>query len=223
MTGQNAGGSLALRPLILVPALITFGVTLLRLTGELLGWSPVLFSREAGGGMAVVGIVWLVPVFGVYFAVKLVRMGHGPASAGRAVGLAFLALLIVPALGFLGAALGFPPGGRRLLLVFVVAAIAAIFVAFRAWPALGRVLLAYGLAARIPVAAIMLVAIHVGSGTHYEKGAPGFPEMGALAKWFWIGFLPQMTVWIAFTVVVGALCGGLAVLAVARGPKPATA
>ena len=222
MTGQGAGGSLALRPLILVPALITLGVTLLRLTGELLHWSPALFSREAGGAAAAVGIVWLVPVFGVYFAVKLVRTGHAPESAGRALGLAFLALLIIPSAGFLGAALGFPPGGRRLLLVFVVASIAAIFVGIRAWPALGRVLLAYGLAARIPVAAIMLVAILAGWGTHYEKGAPGFPEMAALPKWFWIGFLPQLTVWIAFTVVVGGLVGGLAALALRRGPKPAT-
>jgi hypothetical protein len=31
--------------LILVPAVITFGVTLLRLVGELQGWSPALFNR----------------------------------------------------------------------------------------------------------------------------------------------------------------------------------
>ena len=40
----------ATRRLILVPAIITLVVTLLRLTGELRGWSPRLFSPEAGGG-----------------------------------------------------------------------------------------------------------------------------------------------------------------------------
>jgi len=223
MTEQGAGGSPALKPLILVPALITLGVTLLRLTGELLGWSPALFGREAGGGMSIVGIVWLVPVFGIYFAVKLIRTGHGPAGVGRALGLAFLALLILPASGFLGTALGFPQGGRRFLLLFAVASVAAVFVGLRAWPTLGRVLLAYGVAARVPVAAVMLVAIAAGWGTHYEKGPPGFPEMATLAKWFWIGLLPQLTVWIAFTVVIGTLFGGLAALAMMRRPKPATA
>lgn len=223
MTEQGAGGSPALKPLILVPALITLGVTLLRLTGELLGWSPVFFSREGGGGMSVVGIVWLVPIFGVYFAVKLIRLGHAPDSVGRAVGLAFLALLFVPAAGFLGTALGFPQGGRRFLLLFTVTSIAALFVGLRAWPALGRVLLAYGVAARVPVAAVMLVAILADWGTHYEKGPPGFPQMAALAKWFWIGLLPQLTLWIAFTVVVGTIFGGLAALATARRLKPATA
>ena len=51
--------------LICVPALITLGVTLLRLIGELQNWSPRLFNREAGGGGALVGIAWLVPIFGI--------------------------------------------------------------------------------------------------------------------------------------------------------------
>jgi hypothetical protein len=223
MTEQAGGGSVALKPLILVPAVITLAITLLRLTGELMGWSPTFFSREAGGGLAVVGIVWLVLVFGWIFAAKLIRMGHAPQSLGRAAGLSFLALLIIPATAFLGTALHFPPGGRRVLLSFTIASIVAILVGLRAWPALGRVLLAYGLAARIPVAAVMLVAIMADWGTHYEKGPPEFPQMGAIAKWFWIGLLPQMTLWIAFTVVVGTLVGCLAALAAGWGRKPTTA
>ena len=50
--------------LILTPALITLAVTVLRLVGELQNWSPRFFSRQAGGAGAVVGIVWLVPIFG---------------------------------------------------------------------------------------------------------------------------------------------------------------
>ena len=59
--------------LILVPAVITLAVTLLRLVGELQGWSPILFNRwtlvmfnrgEEARSPSLVGIVWLVPVFG---------------------------------------------------------------------------------------------------------------------------------------------------------------
>ena len=47
--------------------------------------------------------------------------------------------------------------------------------------------------------------------------------MAPLAQWFWIGLLPQLTIWVAFTVVVGMLFG-LVAAAVARrvrGPRGA--
>jgi hypothetical protein len=156
--------------LILVPALITLAVTVLRLVGELMRWSPTFFSREAGGAGAIVGIVWLVPVFGVYFARKLLAAGLGPAGAGRALGQAFLGLLFVPAAIFAAQAMKLP--FLAVLPLLAVASLAAAFVAFRGWPALGRVLGAYALAARIPVAALMLVAMMANWGTHYEAGPP---------------------------------------------------
>jgi hypothetical protein len=223
MSDANRVGELPLRQLILVPALITLGVTLLRLTGELLGWSPVLFNRQAGGPLSVVGIVWLVPVFGIYFAVKLVRTGHSPESRGRMFGLAFLGLAIIPATLMLASALHFAPGGRRFPLLIAIVSIVSLLVALRAWPALGRVLFAYGLAARVPVAAVMLVAMLAGWGTHYEKGPPGFPSMHPVAMWFWVGLLPQLTIWMAFTVIVGTIFGALAELAVGRRAQPAVA
>ena len=75
--------AISTRRLILAPAMITLAVTLLRLVGELNHWSPALFNREAGGGGALIGIVWLVPIFGVYFALRLLRAGRArPAEAG---------------------------------------------------------------------------------------------------------------------------------------------
>jgi hypothetical protein len=59
------------RQLILVPSLITLAVTILRLAGERQGWPAILFSREAGGGGALVGITWLPLIFGPYFALRL--------------------------------------------------------------------------------------------------------------------------------------------------------
>lgn len=210
---------LPLGSIILVPGIITLAVTLLRLAGELLHWSPAFFNREAGGPGAIVGIVWLVPAFGVYFALRLLRLGHGPASVGRAIGIPLLALLLLPVL--VAATLKIDLPFR--VAAFGVGAIVALLVAFRGWPALARTLFAYGLAARLPVVLIMLLAIFGNWGTHYELGAPGFPEMAPLPKWLWIGLLPQMTFWMAFTVIVGTFFGGLAALAAARRERAAAA
>jgi hypothetical protein len=207
--------------LVVVPAVITLFVTLLRLTGELLHWSPALFNPAAGGGGALVGISWLVPIFGGYFAYRLVRSGERPATIGRALLLVLLALAILPVSGVVATALGMDPQSRNVLLVFVVAALVAIPIAMRAWPELGRTLLVYAFAARIPVVLVMLVAISGNWGTHYDVPPPGFPEMAPLAKWAWIGLLPQLTIWIAYTVVIGALFGVVTAAFAGRGRRPA--
>jgi hypothetical protein len=60
-----------IKKLIAVPALITLAVTLLRLVGEFMNLPSWLASKEAGGAGALIGIAWLAPLFGVYFATKL--------------------------------------------------------------------------------------------------------------------------------------------------------
>jgi hypothetical protein len=201
---------LSIRRLIVVPAVITLAVTLLRLVGELQHWSPTFFSREAGGAGAIVGIVWLVPIFGIYFAIRLNQAGHGPTSRGRAVGFALAALVVGFAISFMIFKLSLP-----IVASIVLANLASFFplwIAYRGWPDLGKVEVIYGLTARIPVAILMLIAMAANWGTHYELGPPGFPEMSLLSKWFVIGLLPQLCLWIAFTVIVGALFGSLTVL-----------
>lgn len=210
----------SLTSLILVPAVITFAITLLRLFGELQNWSPRFFSRQAGGAGAVVGIVWLVPIFGVYFAWKLAKAGLVP-GAGRVIGhgaLAFGLMVLTIVVGH-----NTIPNQRAQFGVYLVASVIAAWIAYRGWPALGRTLLLYGLAARIPVALVMLVAIFANWGTHYDVAPPNFPEMAPLPKWFMIGFLPQMFMWIPFTIYLGALFGGLALLAAGRRREPAVA
>jgi hypothetical protein len=105
--------------------------------------------------------------------------------------------------------------------VFIVGSIVGAVIAFRGWPALGRTLLAYGLAARIPVAIVMLLAILGNWGTHYDVAPPGFPAMGAIPKWFLIGLLPQLTIWIWYTIAAGALFGGAFVALTGRARRPA--
>ncbi|HEY7922515.1 MAG TPA: hypothetical protein VII62_04985 [Vicinamibacteria bacterium] len=208
--------------LILVPAVITLAVTLLRLVGELQGWSPALFNREAGGGGALVGISWLVPIFGAWFGWKLAKAGSSPGRIGPALLIAILAFALMPGLGF-GAikAANLNPQSFTAFGLFVVLAFAGLALGLRAWPALGKVLLQYALAARVPVILVMLVAMLGNWGTHYDVPPPNFPEMGTLAKWFAIGVVPQLSIWIWYTVVVGMIFG-IAAAAVA-GRRPATA
>jgi hypothetical protein len=208
--------------LILVPALITLAITLLRLVGELQGWAPRLFSREAGGGGALVGISWLVPIFGAWFGWKLAKAGSTPGRIGPALLIAILAFAIMPAIGF-GTIKGANLNPQSLVAfgLFVVLAFAGLALGLRAWPALGKVLLHYALAARVPVILVMLFAMLGNWGTHYDVPPPNFPEMGTLAKWFAIGVVPQLSIWIWYTVVVGMIFGILA--AAVSGRRPATA
>jgi hypothetical protein len=194
--------------LVLVPAILTLAVTVLRLAGELLQWSPKLFNRDAGGGGALVGIVWLIPVFGIYFALKLAAAGELPMSAGKAAGWAGLAFVVNTALGFGSFAVVKSPVAQ--LGIFTLTSWLAIFIARRGWPALWRVLLVYGFAARIPVLVIMYLAIFGGWDSHYAKPRPDFPVMGPWGLFFWTALLPQFSVWIYLTVVGGLLFGALA-------------
>ena len=208
--------------LVAVPAAITLAVTLLRLAGELLHWSPALFSRAAGGGGSLVGISWLVPIFGLWFGLRLARSEAPPrplAGLGRLV----VGLALMPLAGVLAPALGVDPRSLTMLAVFAVAAVAAAAVALPAWPRLGRVLLAYALAARVPVALLMLFAIVGSWGTHYDAAPPGLRPMSPFEKWLWIGALPQLTIWIAYTVVLGGVFGLAAGVVAARRRTGASA
>lgn len=207
--------------LILWPAVITLAITLLRLVGELQGWSTVLFNPVAGGGGAIVGISWLPLVFGPYFAWKLAQGGKGPQSPWKAAGMALLGIALT--VGTFGGVQALKLGVGGILVAFL-ASLAAAFIPLKAWPELGKVLLAYALAARVPVVIVMLAAIFGRWGTHYDVLPPDPPPslvaMGPLGQWFYIGFIPQLTIWIAQTVLVGTLLGAV-VVALAK-PKPAT-
>ncbi len=219
MAEQASGSNLGVTRLILVPSLMTLAITILRLVGELQHWSPKFFNSSAGGGAAIVGIVWLPILFGPYFALKLAGAGQGPSSPGKAIGLTLLGIVLFVGGGLLGFApqLKFP--GKQAVGYLLMAAGAALVRP--AWPAFFKTLLAYGYGARIPVAIIMFFAIRGNWGTHYDALPPAYNgPMSFLPKYFLIGFLPQLVFWVAFTVLVGALFGTI-VAAIARRAKPA--
>jgi hypothetical protein len=200
----------ALRRLFVVATVVTLAVTLLRLAGELARWSPALFNRDAGGPGALVGIVWLIPVFGVLFALRLAADGQGPPGLAKAFGWTVLAVGVNFALAF-ASFLMFPKSPTAQLAIFGVGSWIAIALARFAWPALWRVLLTYGLAARVPVVVIMFLAIFLGWDSHYAKPRPDFPPMGPWGLFAWTALLPQMSLWIYLTVVGGILFGTIAV------------
>lgn len=215
---ENSDRKLNIPRLIFIPSVITLAITILRLVGELQHWSPKLFNPEAGGGGSIVGITWLVPILGVYFAIKVADAGQPPASAGKAIGYAILGLAVSFAGGYLGFApnLQFPGKIAVGLLLMVVGGV----IPFFAWPALWKVLVAYGYAARIPVAILMYFAIRGDWHTHYDVVPPGFPEgMAFWPKYMQIGFVPQMVIWIVFTIIVGSLFGSIAVAVAGRSRK----
>jgi hypothetical protein len=212
--------------LVIWPGVITLAITLLRLGGELLNWSPTLFNRAAGGGGAAIGISWLPPVFGVLFAIQLVRLGFGPASAKKAIGLAVGGVVAMVATMAVGGALGIVKEGEfsiGSLVFFTVAAAVGAAISYAGWPALGKTLLAYAVVARVPVAIVMLIAMIGDWKTHYDVLPPNFPrpDIGLLEKWLLIGAFPQFTVWIAITVLFGALFGAVAGSIASRRAAPA--
>jgi len=212
--------SVSITRLIMVPALITLGITILRLLGELQHWHRPWVDSAAGGGGALIGISWLPIIFGPYFAVKLLMDGNAPQSLGKAVGFAFLGLLVAfGAMWLLQATFSHP---SILSLAAFVLSLVAAFIPRIGWRSLGNALLAYAFAARIPVLVVMYLAMRgnggAGWGTHYDVTDPMFANLSFLKKYFDEAVLPQMTMWIAWTTIVGSLFG-VAAASIARRLK----
>ena len=213
--------SVSIGRLIAIPALVTLGVTLVRLAGELQHWPKPWFSNVGGGGGAVVGISWLPIVFGPYFAWKLLAGGEGPSSKGKSVGFAIVGLAVLFGAMFWAESM-FRHLSYWVLVPFLLMLVSA-FIPGIGWKALGNTLLAYAFAARIPVLVVMFLALRgnggQGWGTHYDVVMPAFAHASLAKKFLYEALLPQMTMWIAWTVAVGAVLGTI-VAALLRSGKP---
>ena len=198
-----------------IPIVISAGVSLLRLAGELLHWSETWWSPETGGiavrGFTwVVGITWLPVLFGPYFAVALWKQGERPPAPARALVLALGGLIAA----VLGLRLLVPlvplPFPQILLVIWSIMALAGALQAF-GWTALFRALLSYALGSRGIVAIVMFFAMQGNWGTHYDfVGMPAPFQMPLWPRFFWLALVPQLVFWSAFTIVLGSLTGSLA-------------
>jgi hypothetical protein len=224
MAETNSEHRVSIARLILVPAVICLGVTILRLVGELQNWHEFWFSRAPGGGGSPIGVSWLTLIFAAYFGVKLAKAGETPKSYGRVILSAVAGILIMFGALLISMTGGLPaPTWKTVLLLALIVVAAAI--QYPAWPKLFKTLIAFGYAVRIPVAIVMYLAIRGKWGTHYDVlPTPDFPDTGFWSTYMQIGFLPQMIFWIAITVVLGGLVAGIAAsLAARRKPAARTA
>lgn len=210
--------------LVLIPALITLALTVLRLVAELRDWDPLLAGNEAGGGGAILGISWLIFVFGLWFGIRLQRGGGGPASPGRALALSLLAIAVLIG-GFLACqAAGLiwipdaeHPGEPRGTPYFVGLMVLGVLIALVAWRRAALTLLVYAILARVPVLALTWLAVENGWDTHYVKLAPGFPPPPA-GELFTFLATPQVTFWPTATILLGTVMASLGALLSGR-PK----
>jgi hypothetical protein len=222
---MEEGKSVSITSLITIPALITLGITILRLVGELEHWPKPWFSAAAGGGGAIIGISWLPIIFGPYFALKLAGAGDRPSSLGKAAGFAVLGLVVLVLGGVLAGAAHMYIS--ILTLVAFLVMLVAAFIPGIGWRSLGNTLLAYAFAARIPVLIVMFLAMRgnggQGWGTHYDALPPTLAQAAFARKFVYAAILPQMTAWIAWTVVVGSILGVIVVAIARRGKQAAPA
>jgi len=211
--------------LIAIPALISLGVTILRLVGELNHWPPPWFSPVAGGGGAIIGITWLPIIFGPYFALKLGGGPDGPSGRGKSIGFALMGVAVLLLAGAWAESTFSHPS--ILTLVAFVVMLAAALIPGIGWRALAKTLLVYALAARIPVLIVMYLAMRgnggQGWGTHYDAVSPMFARVPLATKFFYEAFVPQMTLWIGWTVAVGSVFGAVLAALVPRGKQSALA
>ena len=194
--------------LIAVPAFLSIAVTALRLVGELLHWPKPLVNSDVCG-KAILGVVWLVPVFGTYFAVKFFHAGGAPQRFSLSVVLAISALALKLAGTFIMESHGMTYA-LRLSTNFIATSIGLVLSAV-AWPTLSKALLVYGYLSRIPVAIVQYLAMLGRWGTHYDALDPGFPPIGFWPTFLRVSFVPNIFFMEAYTVIVGVLVGTAAI------------
>ena len=137
-------------------------------------------------------------------------------SAGKAILFALLALVAFAAGGFVLGKFGSSPVSLLGFLLFLAAAV----IPAAGWKDLFKVLFAYALSARIPVAILMFFAIQGNWHTHYDVAPRNFPQdVSTMTKFVEIGLLPQLTLWIGFTVAVGVLVGSIVAALLPRDKK----
>lgn len=200
--------------LVLVPALITLLVTGVRLFGELQGWNSQAFGRDAGSPGSLVGIVWLVPIFGMWFGYKLRQdapgVKPGRASVIYVVAAAAFALslyLLIKVFGLVEFPSEEKPGPfRGLPYLFGGMAIGSV-IALVAWPRLTLTLMVYGILARLPVVLVTYFDVYRDWDTHYGALPPGAVTAGVDDTF--LGLISaQVTFWpFLFTPVVGGIFG----------------
>lgn len=156
----------------------------------------------------------MVPVFAIYFAFRLSGLGNAPERLAQTIGFAALGLILKLAgtLVMETAGMGYPARlGINLALT-----VAGLVLSATAWPAIFKVLLAYGYASRIPIAVVQFLAMRGNWGTHYDALDPGFPSIGFWPTFIRVSLVPNVFFMEAYTVIVSTVFGSLALASIRR-------
>ena len=191
------GGLISSLPLWITAAWI---MTAVRFTGEYQGW----LSNEAGGGSVLLGVGWMVPAFGLVAGLRA-----GPAPTGTTWrSLALLAVGLTAMIGNIALYENFKyPFTYVVGLNSVIWTTLCVF-AFRSWPRVGAMTLAFAIGSRLSVLAATVVCLVAGlEDMHYVKvGASDahheHTRLTGPTLWFFLA-LAQVGLWIPFTVLVG--------------------
>ena len=202
----------ALGRMIRWPLILTALVLGARLAGELLGWDPRLFAREGWPAFALIGIPWLIPLFGLYHGWVIAGRGRAPDRPGLAIILhAFGALAVIGGVLISVKTLAWPmtPIGAA------IGGVIALAFCWRAWPEVLRYSFAYGLGARLMVVAVTIPAVFFEWGTHFDFVPP---EIGTVTKLDRLGFLTvaQLVAWVPLTCAAEGVFASFAALARGR-------
>lgn len=212
MTSKSPG----VLSLVLIPALVSLVVTVLRLVGELNGWNATLFGNAAPGtktAQGLFGISLLIPIFGFWFGLRLRTLTDQPASVGRSALILLIGVgVMIGGMWALAKAdlVAFPKEEQPVVakgfgyMLGLMAVSAGVAVA--AWPRLGLTLLVYAVLARIPVIVITWLAVDGAWDTHYAKPAPGLLPPEGVGTFAFLA-MPQYTFWIVVTMLFGGLFG----------------
>jgi hypothetical protein len=207
-----ASGPPALSRLIVWPSVLTLIVSLMRFILEV---ETDLVDSGSGGGGSVLGITWLVFVFGAYFGLRLAASGSTPRLRPAWVFAlcAFVAMAGAVAWGFADvdrddrSAAAFE-GLRGIVYLIAAAACGASILSFVVWPRLALVCLCYAIPARLTVIGLTALAKAMAWDSHYTKLGPAGIEAG-MTETMTAASVAQLGFWVPFTVVGGVLAGSV--------------
>jgi hypothetical protein len=199
------------------PVLVSIIVVLVRLIGELMAWDPRLFGTAVGGGFSLVGVSWLMPIFGFAFGWILTGKGHAPDRPGLAIILHLLGLALLIA-GVI--AVQKNVDHPAMLGALAGVAVVSLLFAWRGWSELIRYTFTYGLMVRLAVIAVTAVAFQMQWGTHFESLPEQYADRPSSERFLSL-VAPQLFFWIPGTVLVGGVFGSIATFIRGRRPDDA--
>lgn len=190
------------------PVILSVVVLAVRLAGELEGWDHRFFATAGGPSLAAVGVVWLIPLFGLIWGFVIAGRGHAPDRPGLAMTLSALGALAIIGASMLSIrSLAWPMTPIGL----AVGAVVALGFTWRAWPELLRYTFRYALLVRVAVVLITVPAVFFAWNTHFDALPTEITLEAKLDRLAYLASV-QLLGWVPATCALCGVSGGFAAL-----------